>query len=184
MNHIGTQELETERLILRKFEISDAENMFKNWSSDSEVTKFLTWETHKSIDDSKEIISFWAKEYEKPDFYQWAIVLKETNEVIGSISVVKIMEKVNLVETGYAISRKFWGKGITTEAFKKVIQFLFEKVEINKLQAKHDLKNPASGKVMKKCGLIYEGTLRQKGFCNAGVGDLVYYGLLKEEYFS
>ncbi len=184
MTHIGTQTLETERLILRKFEISDAENMFKNWSSDSEVTKFLTWETHKSIDDSKEIISFWIHEYEKPDFYQWAIVLKETNEVIGSITVVKIMEQVNLVETGYAISRKFWGKGITTEAFKKVIEFLFEKVGVNKIQAKHDYRNPASGKVMKKCGLIYEGTLRQKGFCNAGVGDLVYYGMLKEEYFS
>ena len=182
MKHIGTQELETERLILRKFEISDAENMFKNWSSDSEVTKFLTWETHKSIDDSKEIISFWIHEYDKPDFYQWAIVLKDIKEPIGSISVVGKNEKLGIVHIGYCIGSKWWNQGLTTEAFQAIIPFFFKEVGVNRIESQHDPNNPNSGRVMKKCGLRYEGTLRQADWSNKGIVDACMYSLLKSEW--
>ena len=77
MRHYGTQLLETERLILRRFEIGDAEAMYKNWASDFDVTKYLTWPVHTSIDVSKAVLEEWITSYSKNNYYQWAIVLKE-----------------------------------------------------------------------------------------------------------
>ena len=88
MKHKGTQLIETPRLILRMAQMTDAEPMFRNWASDPEVTKFLTWPTYKSIDSAYTILNIWIKEYEKPDFYQWMIELKEIGEPIGSIILV------------------------------------------------------------------------------------------------
>ena len=77
MKHCGTQRLETERLILRRFIIEDAEAMHKNWASDDEVTKYLMWPTHTSIDVSKSVTEDWVNSYSDEKFYQWGIVLKE-----------------------------------------------------------------------------------------------------------
>ena len=88
MNHKGTVELETERLVLRKFKLEDAKEMFNNWASDEEVTKYLTWEAHKNIKITKSVLSEWVESYSNLDFYQWGIVIKDTNELIGSIGVV------------------------------------------------------------------------------------------------
>ena len=90
MKHFGTITLETERLILRRFTIEDAESMFNNWASDDEVTKFLTWPTHRSIEDSKWFINYCLDNYAKLSFYNWAIVLKDSNELIGNISIVNV----------------------------------------------------------------------------------------------
>ena len=69
MNHNGTKVIETENLILRKFEMSDAEAVYKNWASDSEVTKFLTWGPMKSVDASEVVLKSWVDEYQKENFY-------------------------------------------------------------------------------------------------------------------
>ena len=182
MEHKGTQRIETDRLILRRFVMDDASAMFKNWASDSEVTKYLTWPTHKSVEGSKWITDLWIKDYEKPDYYQWAIELKELGEVIGSISVVHTDENVNAAEVGYCIGRNWWHKGITVEAFKAVIKFLFEEVGAERVSARHDPNNPNSGRVMKKCGLTYEGTLRKADRNNQGIVDVSVYGILRNEY--
>ena len=182
MDHKGTQRIETERLILRRFVMDDASAMFKNWASDSEVTKYLTWPTHKSVEGSKWITDLWIKDYEKPDYYQWAIELKELGEVIGSISIVHTDENVNAVEVGYCIGRNWWHKGITSEAFKAVIKFMFDEVGADRVSARHDPNNPNSGRVMKKCGLTYEGTLRKADRNNQGIVDVSVYGILRDEY--
>ena len=92
MKHCGTKRLETERLILRRFAPSDAEAMYKNWASDSEVTRFLTWPAHGSAEVSRRVLETWAAQYENDDYYQWAIVLKENGDgPIGSISAVVIL---------------------------------------------------------------------------------------------
>ncbi|MBQ4523154.1 MAG: GNAT family N-acetyltransferase, partial [Lachnospiraceae bacterium] len=78
MNHKGTVKLETERLILRRFVIEDAKAMYENWASEDEVTKFLTWPTHSSVEDTRFVLNHWINSYEKSDFYNWAIELKET----------------------------------------------------------------------------------------------------------
>ena len=79
--------LETNRLILRPFKIDDAFEMYNNWTSDSEVTKYLTWNYHTDIKQTKEILSIWINQYEKPERINFAIVLKETNEFKQMVEV-------------------------------------------------------------------------------------------------
>lgn len=117
LNHKGTMSLETERLKLRKFNQEDAEDMYNNWASDAEVTKYLTWPTHSSIEVTKRVVGMWIDDYENGEYYQWAIELKETGQVIGSISLMNIDNHIENCEIGYCIGKEFWNKGIVTEAF-------------------------------------------------------------------
>lgn len=182
MNHQGTKRLETERLILRRFNTMDAENMYKNWASDTEVTKFLTWPVHASVEVSKNIITTWEKDYTLSEYYQWCIELKTTGEAMGSISVVHVINNISALEIGYCIARDYWGLGIASEAFTAVISYLFNEVRANRIEARHDVNNPASGKVMEKCGLVKEGIKRQGDRNNVGICDVAIYGLLKEDW--
>lgn len=182
MKHKGTQLIETPRLILRMAQMTDAEAMFRNWASDPEVTKFLTWPTYQSIDSAYTILDIWVKEYEKPDFYQWMIELKDINEPIGSISVVHHRDDIAEAEIGYCIGQSWWHKGIMTEALAAVIQFLFTEVGMNRIEAKHDVNNPHSGGVMKKCGMKYEGTSRSSDRNNQGICDIAHYAMLHNDF--
>lgn len=184
MNHIGTKTIETNRLILRKFKIADSEDMFKNWSSDSKVTKYLSWKAHNSIKDSEEIINMWISNYDNNNVYNWVIELKETNEAIGSISVVNLEETNKSCEIGYCIGREYWSKGITTEALQNIIDYLFREVGVNRICAKHDIENMASGEVMKKCKMTYEGTLREVQFRDDRFCSLSFYSILKSEWIK
>lgn len=184
MNHVGTKTIETKRLLLRKFKSSDAEDMYRNWASDAEVTKFLTWPTYKNIDTAKYMCSLWEEEALDAKNYQWCIELKSINEAIGSISVTNINENISSVEIGYCIGKKFWNKQIVTEAFSGVIKLLFDEVKVNRITARHDTKNPASGKVMSKCGLKFEGIMREADRNNTGICDMAVYGIVKEDYLK
>ncbi len=185
MNHMGTVKIETERLLLRRFTERDALAAFNNWTSDEKVTEFLRWPTHKSIETTESILKEWISSYKKSDFYQWAIVLKEKgDEPIGTISVVDMNEKLDLVHIGYCIGSKWWNQGITSEAFSGIIPFFFDKVKVNRIESQHDPDNPHSGKVMVKCGLKYEGTLRQADYNNKGIVDASMYSFLARDYYS
>lgn len=182
MKNCGTQRIETDRLILRRYKIEDADAMYKNWASDSEVTKFLTWQPHSSVDVSRSIIEDWLKKYSDKKYYQWAIVLKDNgNEPIGGISVVHMNEDISMVHIGYCLGRAWWRRGIMSEALKAVTDFMFDTVEVNRVEARHDPRNPNSGKVMQKCGMKYEGTLRSADRNNQGICDACYYALLRSE---
>lgn len=182
MEHKGTKTIETKRLLLRQFNNDDAEAMFRNWQSDPKVTEFLRWKTAIDVSETQCVLREWTEKYEQPDFYQWAIVLKEIGEPIGSISVVEKNENLDIVHIGYCIGSKWWYQGITSEAFKVVISFFFEEVGVNRIESQHDPNNPNSGKVMAKCGLKYEGTLREADWNNKGIVDACMYSLLKSEY--
>ena len=182
MQHLGTTAIETSRLLLRRFEVSDAEAMFANWASDSEVTKYLMWPTHPDVNATVSTLSEWAPQYEKPDFYLWAITLKDTHEPIGSISVVEHDDAVEMAHIGYCIGQKWWRQGIVSEALAGVMKFLFEEVGINRIEARHDPRNPNSGKVMMHCGMQYEGTHRQNDHNNQGRCDSAHYAILACEY--
>ena len=138
LTHKGTQTIETSRLILRRAVREDAEPMFRNWASDPEVTKFLTWPAHSSIAVSEMVIGSWLQEYEKENYYQWMIVLKELGEPIGSISVVRQNDRVEEAEIGYCIGRPWWHRGIVSEALAAVIEYLFIEVGMNRVAARHD----------------------------------------------
>lgn len=182
MNHQGTKRIETNRLILRPFRMSDAEKMFANWSSDPEVTRFLTWPTHTSVDVTRKVLDHWVASYEKPDYYQWAICLKENDEPIGSMAIVDGDFRIGRAEIGYCISRKWWGRGITAEALQAVIDYLFGDVGMNRIEARHDVNNPNSGKVMQKCGMKMEGIFPYFGCNNQGVCDIAQYAILKKDW--
>ena len=182
MKHCGTKRIETNRLILRRFVNGDANAMYENWASDSEVTKYLMWPTHFSKEVSRAVTNDWVNSYEDEKFYQWAIIVKENGEEpIGSISVVQMEESISMMHIGYCIGRKWWHKGITSEALNAVIDFLFNQVEVNRIESRHDPRNPHSGAVMKKCGMQYEGTLRSSDWNNQGICDASYYSILREE---
>ena len=182
MNHKGTITIETDRLHLRAFELSDTEAAFKNWTSDEKVTEFLRWKTHTDIATTESVIRDWVEKSKKADFYQWAIVLKEINEPVGTISVVDINEKLNILHIGYCIGSKWWHRGIASEALSAIIPYLFEEVGANRIESQHDPDNIHSGNVMRKCGLQYEGRLRQADFSNKGIVDACIYSILKDEW--
>ena len=182
MKHLGTQSIETDRLVLRKTRLEDAQAMFDNWASDPEVTKYLTWPTHSSVDVTKQIAESWVKGYEDEKFYQWMIELKEIGQPIGSISVVNMDERVEKVEIGYCMGRNWWHKGIMTEALRAVMDFLFIDVGVNRIEARHDPRNPHSGGVMRKCGMKYEGTARQADRNNQGICDAAIYAILRSDF--
>lgn len=184
MNHKGSKRIETERLILREFTIEDAIPAYENWTSDPEVTKYLTWRSHSSLQVTEDILKDWTRQYRKDDFYQWAIELKELGQVIGSISVVDQKENIKMVQIGYCIGQKWWKQGMTTEALKVLIKFFFEEVGANRIEARFDPSNPNSGKVMAKAGMKYEGTLRQADSNMQGVCDISYYGMIASDYFD
>ena len=184
MEHKGTVALETDRLILRRFTMADVGAAFRNWESDDQVTKYLRWPTYTDPTDTAVIMQQWVDSYSDPTFYQWAIVPKELGEPIGSISVVDQDERTEKVHIGYCIGSHWWGMGYTSEAYTKVIAFLFEEVKALRIESQHDPNNPASGRVMQKCGMTYEGTLRKADWSNQGIVDACMYGLLAEEYFT
>ena len=186
MKHKGTTTLESERLLLRPFRIDDAEAMYRNWASDPEVTQFLTWPAYKKVETAVATLQEWTNSYADNTFYQWAIILKgESNDPIGSISVVNsIDEIIQDAEIGYCIGKRWWHRGITTEALQLIIAFLFDEVGVKRVSAKHDINNPHSGDVMHKCGMKYEGTLRRAGVNNQGICDMCVYGILDTEWMS
>lgn len=182
LNHKGTQTINTERLILRRFRESDTQDMYDNWASDDKVTKYLTWPPHQDLEVTKSILADWIKQYEEDDYYQWAIVPKDYGKVIGSISVVSLSNMHEHCEIGYCIGRDYWGKGITTEALKALISYLFMEVGFQRLQAFHHSENIASGKVMQKAGMKYEGILRNyhKNLKGEFV-DCDFYAVIRED---
>ena len=181
LTHKGTQRIETNRLILRPFTVDDAQAMFDNWASDPEVTKFLMWPTHTSVEISRMVLKDWVGSYDDKEYYQWAMELKETGTPIGSISVVSQNPRVCSAEIGYCMGKTWWHQGIMSEAVTAVIDFLFVEAGFNRLEARHDSRNPHSGNVMKKCGMTYEGTARQADWNNQGICDTAHYAILRSD---
>jgi [ribosomal protein S5]-alanine N-acetyltransferase len=185
LKHTGTKIIETERLILRPFKEEDAADMYNNWASDDEVTRYLSWPTHSDIEVSKKVLKMWIDEYSSQENYNWAIEIKENGSVIGSIALMNIDNNIENCEIGYCVSKSCWNKGIMTEAFSTVINFAFKEPGFERITGRHHVDNAASGRVMEKCGLKYEGTLRKIHKISTGaLVDCKYYSILKEEYYE
>ena len=181
LNHKGTITLETQRLILRKFKLEDAEAMYSNWSSDEEVAKYMRWNAHKTIDETISIIRSRIEHYSEPNNYHWVIVLKDELLPIGAISLFCQSEYDRCGEVAYCLSQSFWGQGIASEALTRVIRFGLAEIGFNRIEAYHAVNNPGSGKVMKKAGMQFEGRLRQKYRSHVGLEDSDLYAILRED---
>lgn len=186
MIHKGTIALETERLILRRFKMMDLVSYYTNCLSDHDVWKWSSYCPMTCIEDAvqneKLFTEKWFNQYGNLDFYNWAIQLKESDEVIGRIRGWHPNDNVSQVEIVYELGKKWWNKGYMTESVKELIRFFFLDVGLNRIYANHASANPASGKVMQKCGMIYEGTMRQACKCNNGLFNQVNYAILAEDY--
>ena len=138
----------TNRLTLRPFKREDAKAMYKNWTYDERVARYCRWYPHKSISETEDYLKMCIEAE-----HCWAITLNDTDEPIGCIDLVGV-NTFGVHEIGYVLSYDHWGKGIMTEAVKAVIEELFRS-GFDKIGACHCIDNPASGRVMEKCGMTY-----------------------------
>lgn len=170
----GVKNLETERLMLRELVENDAEEMYKNWASDDEVSKYVRWSTHKNVEETKEYIKAEQERCKNEGCYNWGIVLKETQELIGAIGAFPSED--NRYEIGYNLGKKYWRNGYATEALKKIMKYLINSEEIYRFRCAHAILNPASGAVMKKGGFIYSHDDSAEKFDGSEKFDIkVYY---------
>lgn len=186
MEHKGTVTLETERLILRRFRLEDMTQVYENCWGDHEVWK---WTNYAPMHSAEDVITKagmfterWLEAYKDPKRYSWAIQLKETGEVIGRYFGMNLDEELREIELTYEMGRAWWNHGLMTEATQRVIRFLFEEVGFNRIHAYHASGNPASGRVLEKAGMKWEGTLRQGCVSNNGIFDKVLYAILTEDF--
>lgn len=181
LRHTGTNRIETPRLILRKFKLDDGEIMFKNWANDERVTKYLSWEPHQSLKLTNELLETWCAHYDK-NTYNYAIVLKEIGEIIGSVSAVKIDEEANAFTFGYCIGHDYWGREIVPEAMSAVFSVWFNEVGAERIIGSHVVENLPSGRVMQKLGMRKIGVEKGTIGLDSHEVDCTVYEITKEEY--
>ena len=180
MKAISTQILQTDRLILRRFVESDAEAMFQNWASSAENLTYVTCDPHSDVEVTRNSIRNWVASYTNPNYYKWAICLKENPEqVIGDISIVAMDEIDSSCEVGYILGKNYWGRGMMTEAMTAVLDFCFTQAGFQKVRARYASLNPASGRVMEKAGMSYLKTITNGVERKDYVADLIYYQIKK-----
>ena len=180
MKAISTQILQTDRLILRRFVESDAEAMFQNWASSAENLIYVSWDPHPDVEVTRNSIRNWVASYTNPNYYKWAICLKENPEqVIGDISIVAMDEIDSSCEVGYILGKNYWGRGMMTEAMTAVLDFCFTQAGFQKVRARYASLNPASGRVMEKAGMSYLKTITNGVERTDYIADLIYYQIKK-----
>ena len=186
--HKGSVVLETERLILRRFTIDDLEPVFYNCWSKPEVWQWTNYKPMKTTEDvvktAEMFTEDWLGAYSRPNRYSWAIQLKASGDVIGRFFGMYPEDRLKQIELAYEIGPDWWNQGYMTEAVKRVLDYFFREIGFNRVYAYHAHENPASGRVMQKCGMLYEGTMRQACLCNRGIFDKVNYAILAEDYFG
>lgn len=182
LTHSGTQTIETERLTLRRFLYTDDDAMLKYWIADEKIQSLYSEPVYTTKEAVKELLDKYIGSYEKEDYYRWAIIEKTTGQCIGQIAYFLVDNKNHFAEIEYCIGSEFQCKGFATEATKAVIKFGFEKMNLHKVQICTKTINAPSKRVIEKCGLTYEGTLRDY-FCMNGqyVGRL-YFSILRNEF--
>lgn len=160
MLDLGIKVIILKRIYLRKFNLKDANDLFE-FASNENVTRYLTWNPHKSIEETKAYLSNVATKYDQ-DTYRWAICSKENNKLIGTIDVVRLNKEKEEAEIGYVLNEKYHNHGYMSEAFNGVIDYLFNEVNLKKIKACYQLGNIASKRVMEKCGLKKEHLIKEK----------------------
>lgn len=155
--------LETNRLILRPLRLDDAEHIFKSWTTDPDVAKYMVWDLHETVQDTISWLEEEVREIDGDDVYTWGIVLKENNELFGTIGLNRKKNK-DVFVFGYNIMKNYWGNGFTTEAGKTVLDFAKNTLGIKKFFCRHAKENIASMKVMLKLGFVYSNDSTYESF--------------------
>lgn len=164
---VGTQVIETERLVLRHFRAEDAQSVFANWANNPENILHLTWSAHQSLSVTENLLSSWIRDYSEKTTYRWCITLRGSDIPIGGIDVTEIFDD-RTCEIGFVLSRNFWNRGIMTEAARAVIDYLLNVAGFENIVAYHHVDNPASGRVLEKIGMEHVYTLKNGAETNDG----------------
>ncbi|MBQ3080487.1 MAG: GNAT family N-acetyltransferase [Clostridia bacterium] len=173
--------IETDRLVLRKLEMRDAPDMFE-YSRDPLVAKHVLWDAQTSVSESRGYIRYMLRKYRSGEPSSWGIEEKASGKIIGTIGYMWYQRENNSCEVGYSLARAHWGRGYMTEALKAVIAYSFKTLRIHRVEAQHETDNLASGRVMEKCGMTKEGTLRGRLYNKGKYVDVHVYSILREEY--
>ena len=180
-SYLYMPDLNTPRLCLRKLTMHDAPDIY-HYSRDTEVARHVLWEAHRSIGDSRAYLRYMLRRYRNHEPASWGIEYKQTGEIIGTIGFMWIQSDNSAAEVGYSLSRDYWNQGIMTEALQAVIAHGFGSMNLNRIEAQHETTNPASGAVMRKCGMQKEGTLRQRLYNKGRYVDVDLYAILRRDY--
>jgi ribosomal-protein-alanine N-acetyltransferase len=163
--------------------LDDAEGMFA-YASDPEVTRYVLWDIHRSIEDCESFLRSAMEGYERGDFGGWAVVLKDSGAFVGTCGLdAGYAPEHARAKLGYVLSREHWGKGFMSEAVRAVIRFGFVRIiRLKRIQARCIAKNVASARAMEKAGMTYEGTLRESEFIKGAYQNMKLYSILRREY--
>lgn len=163
--------LESDRILLRPLSVKDAEHIYKNWTTDPDVAKFMIWDLHTSIEDTIEWLKLEEENIKSDEHYVWGFVQKDTGELFGS-GGINYKKEIDCFEIGYNIMKKYWGQGLTTEACQRIIDFATNTLGLEKLFGRHAVENIGSEKVLRKLGFqyvadeFYESTSKKKRFAS------------------
>lgn len=174
---------ETENFRYRQIRPSDAEVLF-HYASDPEVSRYTTWDPHRDIDESREVISMFLNHFETGEGLEFVIEDKATRQMLGLIGAVNMDTQNQSLEIGYWLGKEHWGKGIMTLALRDMIDFCFDRLKVVRIQACHFDENPASGRVMEKCGMRYEGLLHKAAFAKGRFWDVRLYAIIRSIFFT
>ena len=182
LNNVGTKEIVTDRLILRRFNHNDADDMLRYWVSDPKIQSLYSEPIYSTKQEVDGLLDKYISLYEKPDYYRWAVIEKDCQKCIGQIAIFLVDGKNHFCEIEYCIGSKFQRRGYATEATKAVIDFAFSEINVHKVQITHKENNVASKGVILNNGLMYEGTLRDYFFMEGKYVNRLYYSILRDEW--
>lgn len=179
--HIGTQTIETERLVLRKFINEDVDDMHKNWASNPKIQLEYGEPVYSSKKQVQELLDKWISNYSDGSFYRWAIILKERNVNIGQIAFCRVYEEVATAEIEYCIGEDYWGNRYALEALNAVIEYMLFNSDFKRLEAYHRKANPKSGRVLEKTIMKRVPTVRRFELSGKNPEGEICYAITKEE---
>lgn len=183
MTHTGTNRIDTERLMLRRFTEADTESVWRNWAGDKQVQNDYGEPVYETVEATAELLERYIASYEKPETYRWGVFMKnEPDNSIGMVSFFIVDSKNELCEIEYCMGKAYQNKGYITEAVKAITAYGFDTVGFNRVQVSCRHANLPSKRVIEKCGFTYEGTLRQYFNCAGEFQDRLYYALVKDEW--
>ena len=142
----------------------------------------MLWDAHRSVGESRAYLRYMLRKYRYGEPSSWGIALNENDKVIGTIGFMWIQPENAAAEVGYSLARSQWNKGYMTEALRTLMRYGFEEMRLNRIEAIHETSNPASGAVMRKCGMKHEGTLRSKLINKGRYVDVELYAILRREF--
>ncbi|AIQ14319.1 GNAT family N-acetyltransferase [Paenibacillus durus] len=173
--------LETDRFVLRQLKQDDSREIFQYFSLD-EVTKFYDLESFTNIEQAEELIDRWNQKFERNQGIRWGITLRSESRVIGTCGFHGWMKNHYKAEIGYELTPEYWRQGYMTEVIQKAIEFGFDNLGLNRIEAFVEPENVGSRKVLEKIGLSEEGTLKEHFYWRNRFVDTVIYALLKKDY--